>query len=415
MIELPNMQRSNHKLHRLLVPASAIEPASLKDLQALGFMPEIAGGARGFNQSGDVVTETADGRPLNDLWNEYQQALGMYNAERDRLLQILTFPVTKVIEDVFQGGDTVDFEEASEFGVPRSVRSTPPTYYSLGYAFKWWDIGARFTWEFLAESDADQVDNLNNLILEADNRNQFVHVFKQILNNVTRTASINNQNYSVFPIYNGDSTVPPRYKQTVHSSAHQHFLSSGAATVDAGDLEAMYAHLAHHGYSWQEGSALVLLVNSAQMATIRGFRAGVAGATYDFIQAETMPTWAWSPADVLAASERPGAAPPSTWNGLVVQGRYGPWLVVEDDLIPAAYMVGFASGGTYRGTNLVGLREHAKAQLRGLRLVKGTDPDYPIINSYYQRGFGTGIRQRGAGVVMQITAGAYAIPSGYTW
>lgn len=413
MIELP--KHSDHKLHRLLIPATAIEPASAEDLRALGFMPEIAGGARGFNQSGDVVTETADGRPLNDLWNEYQQALQMYNAERDRLLQVLTFPVTRVIEDVFQGGDTVDFEEASEFGVPRSVRSTPPTYYSLGYSFKWYDIGVRFTWEFLAESDAPQVDNLNNLILEADNRGQFVQVFKQIFNNVTRTASIGGNNYSVFPIYNGDSTVPPRYKQTVHASAHQHFLASGGATVDAGDLEAMYAHLAHHGYSWQEGSALILLVNSAQMATIRGFKAGAGGATYDFIQAQTIPSWAWTPEDVAAAADRPGAAPPSSWNGLVVQGRYGPWLVVEDDLIPAAYMVGFASGGNYRGTNLVGLREHAKNQLRGLRLVKGTDPDYPIINSYYQRGFGTGVRQRGAGVVMQVTAGSYTIPSGYTW
>lgn len=408
------LKRSDHSLDRLLVPASAIEPASLKDLMALGFVPEIAGGARGYNQSGDIVTETADGRPLNDLWNEYQQALALYNAERDRLLQVMTYPVTKVVEDVFQGGDTVDFEEASEFGVPRSVRSTPPTYYSLGYSFKWWDIGARFTWEFLADAETQQVDNLNNLILEADNRNQFVQVFKQILNNVTRVANINNNNYNVFPLYNGDSTVPPRYKQTVHTSGHQHFLASGAATVDAGDLDAMYAHLSHHGYSWQEGSALILMVNSAQMATIRTFSV-TGGDSYDFIQAATIPSWAWTPEDVAAAADRPGAAPPSSWNGLVVQGRYGPWLIVEDDLIPAGYMVGFASGGAYAANNLVGIREHAKTNLRGLRLVKGTDPDYPLINSYYQRGFGTGVRQRGAGVVMQITAGSYTIPTGYTW
>jgi hypothetical protein len=408
-----------HSMDRLLIPASAIEPAGLKDLIALGFMPEIAGGARGFNQSGDVVTETADGRPLNDLWNEYQQALGLYNAQRDVLMRVFAFPVTKVIEDVFQGGDTVDFEEASEFGVPRSVRSTPPTYFSLGYSFKWWDIGARFTWEFLAESDAQQVDNLNNLILEADNRNQFNQVMKQLLNNVTRTASISGNNYSVFPIYNGDSTVPPRYKNTIHAANHQHFLTSGAATVDPGDLTgtgSMYAHLSHHGYSWQEGSALILMVNSAQMATIRGFKVGVGGAEYDFIQSGAIPDWAMTATDIANLQDRPAAAPPGTFNGLTVQGRYGPWLVVEDDLIPAAYMVGFASGGSLAATNLIGIREHAKSSLRGLRLVKGPDADYPIINSYYQRGFGTGVRQRGAGVVMQVTTnGSYTIPTGYTW
>lgn len=413
------LKRSDHSLDRLLVPASAIEPASAKDLMALGLWPEISGGARGFNQSGDIVTETADGRPLNDLWNEYQRALQLYNAERDVLLQVLSFGVTQVIEDVFQGGDTVDFEEASEFGVPRSVRATPPTYFSLGYSFKWWDIGARFTWEFLAESETQQVDALNNIILEADNRNQFVNVFKQILNNTTRVANINNANYNVFPLYNGDSTVPPRYKQTVHSSAHQHFLTSGAGTVDPGDLTgtgSMYAHLSHHGYSWQEGSALILLVNSAQMTTIRGFRVGVGGAEYDFIQSSAVPGWAMTAADVAALNERPGnVAPPGSYNGLTIQGRYGPWLIVEDDLIPAGYMVGFASGGNYSAQNMVGIREHAKSGLRGLRLVKGTDPDYPIINSYYQRGFGTGIRQRGAGVVMQVTAGGYTIPTGYTW
>jgi hypothetical protein len=49
-----------------------------------------------------------------------------------------------------------------------------------------------------------------------------------------------------------------------------------------------------------------------------------------------------------------------------------------------------------------------------LRLVKGRTPDYPLIDSFYNRGFGTGIRHRGAGVVMQITAsGTYTIPAAY--
>ena len=40
---------------------------------------------------------------------------------------------------------------------------------------------------------------------------------------------------------------------------------------------------------------------------------------------------------------------------------------------------------------------------------------YPLIDSFYSRGFGTGIRQRGAAVVVQITTGtaAYAIPAQY--
>lgn len=412
---VPSIKRSRD---RLVVPARAIVPGKLKDLMQLRFLPEISGGARGFNQSGDVVTQTVDGRDLNELWDTYQEALSVYNAQRDPLLASLIFPVTEVIEDVYQGGDTVDFEEASEFGVPRGVRAKTPTYYSLAYSFKWWDIGIRFTWEFLAESSTEQVDTLNNLILEADNRNQFVQAFRQILNNVTRTATITGNNYNVYPLYNGDSTIPPKYKQTVHSSAHQHYMVSGATSVDPGDLTgsgSMAAHLEHHGYSWQEGSTMVLLVNSAQMATIRTFKVGTASAEFDFIPATGLPDWYTQPGrDVLAVP--PGAAPPSSFNGMQVQGRYGPWLVIEDDLVPAGYMVGFASGGGLSASNLVGIREHRTASLRGLRLVKGRDPDYPLIESYYQRGFGTGIRQRGAGVVMQIKAsGTYDIPAGYTY
>jgi hypothetical protein len=51
--------------------------------------------------------------------------------------------------------------------------------------------------------------------------------------------------------------------------------------------------------------------------------------------------------------------------------------------------------------------------LRGLRLVKGRSADYPLQEAYYQRGFGTGVRQRGGAVVMKITTGGYTVPTQY--
>jgi hypothetical protein len=396
-----------------LEPIRGHEAVSFEQLKKLGFMAGVSGGARGLSIAGDIVTQTADGRDLNEIWAEYQAALAQYNSERDALQAVMTFDVTQVIEDVYQGGEVVDFEEASELGVPRSIRAAPPTYFSLAYTFKWYDIGVGFSWLFLADATTEQVDSLNNAVLEADNRLIFNQIMKAIFNNVTRLATIRGNNYNVYPLYNGDTTIPPKYKQTVHTSGHTHFLTSGAALVDSGDLTgvgSMEAHLKHHGYGWQEGSAMILLVNSAQMSTIRTFVKGVAGAEFDFISSAGIPAWGLSDADLAAAV---GAAPPASWNGLVVQGRYGPWLIIEDDLIPAGYMFGFASGGNFNINNLVGFRQHANAGLRGLRLLRGRDSEYPLNDSYYQRGFGTGIRQRGGGVVMQVTAGAYAIPAAY--
>ena len=95
-------------------------------------------------------------------------------------------------------------------------------------------------------------------------------------------------------------------------------------------------------------------------------------------------------------------------------GTYGPWHVVEEPYIPAGYLVGLASGGPENLQNPIGIREHANAAYQGLKIIPGQRSDYPLLDSFYRRGFGTGIRQRGAGIVMQVTvAGAYTVPVAY--
>jgi hypothetical protein len=78
-------------------------------------------------------------------------------------------------------------------------------------------------------------------------------------------------------------------------------------------------------------------------------------------------------------------------------------------------MVAFATGGSASLTNPLGIREHANAAYRGLRLVKTRETNsYPLQDSYYQRGFGVGIRQRGSAAIMQVKAsGSYAVPAAY--
>ncbi len=73
-----------------------------------------------------------------------------------------------------------------------------------------------------------------------------------------------------------------------------------------------------------------------------------------------------------------------------------------------------STGGQANLNNPVGVREHSNVSLRGLRLVEGPNPDYPLIDSFYNRGFGTGVRHRGGSVIMQVTAtAAYVPPAAY--
>ena len=367
----------------------------------------LYGAEGGYNTAGDILTTTADGMDLNKLWTEFQTAVQAMNESRSLIVSLLTFTVTENIERVQQISST-DFEEASEFGEPRGARPKG-AYQNLGYDFKWYDLAARFTWKFLADAPASQVEAINAMALEADNRMVFTKVMKALYRNVNRSAEIDGLEVPVYPLYNGDGTVPPAYKTNTFDGTHNHYLASGAATVDSGDLDDMYEHLRHHGYSMENGVAYILLVNSAQAKKIRTFKVAT-GATWDFIPSTGQPAQLLDRDVVLFG----GTQPPATYGGLSVAGRYGPMLVLEDDMFPVGYMVLIGSGGPENLANPVGIREHKNESLRGLRLVKGPNPDYPLIDSFYQRGFGTGVRQRGGAVVMQITTNpTYAPPTAY--
>jgi hypothetical protein len=75
----------------------------------------------GYLSSGDLITETADGTDLNELWDEVAASTAIYNEAMDRLISVLTFPVTVPVETVPQVGE-ISFEEATEYGVPQAAQ-----------------------------------------------------------------------------------------------------------------------------------------------------------------------------------------------------------------------------------------------------------------------------------------------------
>jgi hypothetical protein len=414
---------------KLLLPSFAWATEPKEGHELVDFIGAPGGGARGYNTEGDVLTQTVDGRPLNDLWAEFQTTMGLANERRQTLIDLLTFSVTNVIEDVAQvAGD--DFEEASEFGEPKSLRPSL-AWFSLAYDFKWYDIAARFTWKFLAEATAPQVEAINASVLEADNRLVFKKVMQALFKgNANRSSNIRGQNYTVYGLYNADGTVPPEYKGSTFPGSHTHYLASdsdsgsgtGAAKVSPQELEDLIEQLRHHGYSAANGTQLVFMVNPTEGKVIRSFRAGTSYkpttggdgtrtsvATWDFIPATNQP-----PMIVPNAAGLLGTQPSGSVGGLPILGSYGPAVIVEEDYVPVGYILLIGSGGAGNLGNPVGIREHVNPALRGLRLVGGPRVGYPLIDSFYQRGFGTGIRQRGGAAIMQITtASTYTAPTNF--
>lgn len=377
----------------------------------------IFGGTQPVRQEGmltqaDLVTQTADGIDLNEMWDSFAESISMYNDAMDALIQVLTYPVTTPIEPVVQVGD-MTFEEASEMGIPRGA-GLPIEVFQMGYDLRHYDKRNAYTWMFLADADSRQIDAIHNAVLWADKRLVFRKVMEAIFDNRTRRANIRNHPYNVYPFYNGDGVAPPTFKNNKFDATHNHYVVSESSTVDSSDVEDLLELIAEHGYSPQAGTNFLLLANKAEIDVIKTFRRGVANSggkipTYDFIPSPTQPAIILPNAEGLLGNQ-----PASVFMGLNVVGSYGFWHIVEEEYVPAGYLAGFGFGGRFDLGNPVGLRQHQNPQMQGLRIIAGNNQRYPLIDGFYARSFGTGIRQRGSGAVMQIKAsGTYDIPSQY--
>ena len=411
---------------RLVLPGSMVDPSrrvrgAINLLMDPGFRRELGlevapfGGTQpqGFNAESDVIRNTTNGISTTELFAEFSRVLALLRTQRQPLVDLLTYTVTNPYERIPQAGATATFEKASEYGVPVAVRPGV-SYYSLGFAFDWYDTGARYTWKYLAEATDEQVRSVFDMVLEGDQRLVFSEVMRTLYRNTNRLAVIDNEQFNVYTFYNNDGTVPPTYTTNTFTGSHTHFVTSGAATITSGDLDEAQDDLASHGYSVANGYVLVHLVNKQESATIRTFKSIYNGGTsrWDFIPAQGTPNFLL-PVQ-LQTNQNGVPQPPATYRGFKVLGQYGDALILENDYFAAGYVVTFATGGAENFNNPIGIREHARADLRGLRLVKGRSDDYPLQDSYWQRGFGTGVRQRGGTYVMQITAsGSYSIPSQY--
>lgn len=365
----------------------------------------FSGAEDGFNERADVV-QAADGTSLADFWNEVQATIRLRNQDRNRIIDALTFRVTGPTENVSVPSE-VDFEEASEYGQPVGIRAGATRLFR-GYDFKFYDLAVRYTWMFIAEADRQQLTQHHNLALEADTKLLFRKVMVRLFNPLNSSGITDkNEPVTVFGFYNGDGELPPVYKQTTFAGTHNHYVTSGGATVTWQNLDTLATLTEEHGYTLQNGYRTVLWANKQETDVIKTFKTAT-GAKYDFVPNPAYYGGAvWVPNNGTYVGGPDGRVPGEI-------GTYGPFHVVEEGYIPAGYMASVVTQGTDNISNPIGIREHANPAYRGLKIIPGQRSDYPLLDSFYRRGLGVGIRHRGAGAIMQITAsGTYTVPAAY--
>lgn len=364
------------------------------------------GGDSGINTQGDVlVNVTADGVDVNRLWDEVAQVLSAWNSERTAIAQCLSHPTINAAEAVPQSVSDDSFEEASEFGVPQSLRA-PSNAILLGNTLVDYDKASRFSWRFLRDSTAEQVRAVTNYALAADNKLTNGLVLRRIFD---PAVDSNEFNHACMGMWCADGAIPPPHLGRVFQGDHSHYLISGAETIDSGDLESAIVHVTEHGYGVDAGSQLLAFMNPAEAECVAAFRAGVESADnivarHDYIPSTGAPAWL-SPENII------GRIAPAQFNGLKINGSYGPVWIIESQYIPAGYFCVVATGGANSPLNPISVRSHTNPTYQGLRVIPGPVPNFPIQESYLARTIGVGTRHRGAAVVMQIKeSGDYEAP-----
>ena len=366
------------------------------------------GGDSGYSTEGDVlVNKTADGVDLNAIWQQTANAMSLYNRERSALAALISYPTTNVGDAIPQTLTADNFEVASEFGEPVGLRSAPDALV-IGYDFQDYDLASRMTWKFLRSATAEQVASSINSAMEADNRLVTGTLLRRLFD---PTEGTNEHMHRVFGLWNGtDGMTPPPHAGLDFPSTTSHYLASGNAAVDPGDLLDAIDQVRSKGFGINVGTRLIVLCHPAEAEEISTFRAGQehSGITskFDFIPSASAPAY-------LTAENVVGQIAPGEFGGLEVLGSYGPAWVIPSYFVPQGYLAVVATGGPNSSLNPVAFRQHVNPAYSGLRLIPGRDQRYPLQDSFFQRSFGCGVRYRSAACVVQVTTGS--VYTAHTW
>lgn len=314
------------------------------------------------------VIETLDGIDANEMWNEFQAALADYNTGMDALVASLTFPTTQENFQVLQG--SFEFEKYADYTLPDAQDLG---YASISVPIDDWDLRVAYTFARILETTSVELNARHSTALKADVRLQM----REVLRAALRKEGVTYNGVTSKPFYNADGVVPPTYKTNTFDATHTHYAGINGSTGLGTALSAGIDHLVHHGFE----SEIVAMCNRATAKLVK--------AQTGFVKVEG-----------AVGTDRTIVGAP---DGANVVGWFDDATVIQEDWMPANFVfLTSVQGGANSPDNPLAFRESQAAGARGLILKRGTDPDYPLVDSFYYRKFGTGVRQRGNGYAIEI-------------
>ena len=204
---------------------------------------------------------------------------------------------------------------------------------------------------------------------------------------------------TVQPLANGDSVVYPPVIGSADEATETHYIASGYATAAISNTNdpignTIVPELEEHFGQVTGGSPIVVFVNAAEVAKLTAL------AAVNRVQDNYV-----TPGSQTAIPGLPPALPGRTI------GRHdaGAW-IQQWDWIPAGYTLSIHLD---QPRPLIKRRDPAATGLPdGLALI-AQEAEHPFNTAHWHHRFGFGVGNRLNGVVVQLTAAAYSIPTAY--
>lgn len=320
-------------------------------------MPEVE---LGPYDSADVISQE------DNIFSQLTSDVDIYN-QTEGLSPFIDMYTTPAFEETSRTIRQApkEFKAHGEAGDPEIQRGRKV---KMSFLDKSYNVKTVYTEDYLEDASDWEINDENEQAMVADNRLMNKLFFIELMRRPDTSTTSNTTGF-----YYGQEDVP-NYQGYVHyGSAHDHYLITDNPTAWApADFEEGRNHITHHGYG-QAGESgmtggIAFLANTAAMTSISGLTGFTAS---DSISTEML---------------RDG------YTGMI-KGVF----LKPVDWVPAGYGIFVPVAAV----PLIVLKQHEKAENRGLKLLPGADAADPLQGARHKRikiGFNTVLK--GSGVVM---------------
>ena len=322
---------------------------------------------------------TTDGIDLNEvLYNTVLPIVDLYNQEEEIDLRALLCSDWDESYIKFDASGHWKFQKLAESEKPTSKKKA---WGKMQKDTAKYGLDISYTYDWLM-SEAASSEEIGRMAAKAVARDRSLQT-AIILDEVLTTGGFFDGTFSA----NEKMSTPPTYGANTFLGSHSHYVSAGSATITLATLTAMKLHIKEHGFG---SNSIIGFMNSDMEKNIEDI-AGWYGAS-------------------VGTTTLPG----NLIDGIAVDGFKGTLLGINwktTEWMPTGYLaiVGTPATGEEKPIKYI---QKKNPSAKGLILTPGSyDPKYPIIDATYLHWLEALVIARGAGVVYQLTTGAYANPS----